>query len=264
MKSNNQENYATALVTGASSGIGLELAKRFASEGYALILVARNTEALHGIARDLTQAHRVPVKVLGKDLTGENAAAEIYESLGEDAKKVSALVNNAGIATYGPFSEIPIEHQRQLLRLNVTALTELTGIFLKDMIAKGRGKILNVASTAAFQPGPLMAVYYASKAFVLSFSEALSYELKDTGITVTALCPGPTRTKFQERAAIGDIRTFKYGSMNAEKVARKGFDGLMKGKRVIIPGLLNKILAVLVSCSPHQIVLPVVKFLQEK
>jgi short-subunit dehydrogenase len=182
-----------ALITGASSGIGRELATLFARDGYDLTLVARDRAMLARIGDELTRVHGVAVDVIAQDLSHPNAAAEVYRELKRRSIKIDVLVNNAGFGTYGPFVDSDAATESEMLQLNIVALTKLTRLFLEDMLAKREGRILNVASTAAFQPGPLMAVYYASKAYVLSFSEALANELRDSGVTVSTLCPGPTQ-----------------------------------------------------------------------
>lgn len=177
---------------------------------------------------------------------------------------MDVLVNNAGFGTYGAFAETDLGTELEMLQLNIATLTHLTKLFLEKMLAEGNGKILNVASTAAFQPGPLMAVYYASKAYVLSFSEALANELRGTGVSVTALCPGPTRTGFQRRAGMGASRLFDWGVMDAPTVATIGYRGLMRERPLIIPGLKNKLLGFSVRLAPRRLVPAVVRVLQSK
>ena len=209
----------------------------------------------------MESAHGIFVIILGKDLSSINAANEIYKEAQRQEITVDVLVNNAGFATHGLFSEISLEEEIGEIQVNVTSLTALTKLFLRDMVERGTGKVLNIASTAAFQPGPLMAVYYATKSFVLSFSEALSEELKGTGITVTALCPGPTRTGFSQRASIQNSILFKK-SEDPKNVAKIGYKGLMSGKRVVIPGIINVISTNLVKFIPHKILLGEIKKLQ--
>lgn len=247
-----------ALITGASGGIGLELARVFAREGYELVLVARSRERLDAIAAELKPA---PVRVIAKDLTLPDAAREIRR----EVPAVDVLVNNAGYGVYGKFAETSLDDELGLLQLNMTALVVLTKLYLPGMIAAKSGKVLNVASTAAFQPGPLMALYYASKAFVLSFSEAIANELEGTGVTVTALCPGPTATGFQERASLENSRLMKHMKvMDARTVAEAGYRGLMAGKTVVIPGVLNKLLAQSVRVSPRKMVTKIARMVQEQ
>jgi short-subunit dehydrogenase len=248
----------TALITGASGGIGLELARVFAEQGYALVLVARNRSRLEEIAVELKPT---PVQVLGKDLALVGAAEGIHREI----PKVDVLVNNAGYGVYGRFAETPLDEELGMLQLNMTALVVLTKLYLPAMVASKNGKILNVASTAAFQPGPLMALYYATKAFVLSFSEAIANELEGTGVTVTALCPGPTATGFQARTKLEKSRILKHMKvMDARTVAEAGYRGLMAGKPVVIPGLLNKVLAQSVRFSPRGLVTKIARKMQEE
>jgi short-subunit dehydrogenase len=248
----------TALITGASGGIGLELARIFAEQGYALVLVARNRERLEEIAVELKPT---PVQVLAKDLALVGAAEGIHR----EVPKVDVLVNNAGYGVYGPFVKTPLDDELGMLQLNMTALVVLTKLYLPAMVASKNGKILNVASTAAFQPGPLMALYYATKAFVLSFSEAIGNELEGTGVTVTALCPGPTATGFQARTKLEKSRLIKRMKvMDARTVAEAGYRGLMAGKPVVIPGLMNKLLAQSVRFSPRWMVTKIARMMQEE
>jgi short-subunit dehydrogenase len=248
----------TALITGASGGIGLELARVFAEQGHALVLVARSRNRLEEIAAELKPT---PVQVLAKDLTLVGAA----EGVLREAPKVDVLVNNAGYGVYGPFLKTPLDEELGMLQLNMTALVVLTKLYLPGMVASRNGKILNVASTAAFQPGPLMALYYATKAFVLSFSEAIGSELEGTGVTVTALCPGPTATGFQARTKLEKSRLFtSLKVMDARTVAEAGYRGLMAGKPVVIPGLMNKLIAQSVRFTPRSMVTKIAHKMQEE
>jgi uncharacterized protein len=255
----------TALVTGASSGIGLEFARLLAREGHDLVLVARRREALEELARELAVRQRVAVRVIAKDLAAPDSAAEISGELQAEHIDVDILVNNAGLGLHGRFWETDLDRQIEITRVNVAALTALTGRLLPGMVARGRGRIVNVASTAAFQPGPYMAVYYATKAYVLSFSEALAQELSDTGVTVTALCPGPTETEFQAAAGLEDTLLFKGPLvMSAAKVARLGWAAARRGKPVVIPGLANKLLKETVRFSPRRLVTAAAGRMQKK
>ena len=255
----------TALVTGASSGIGLELAKLLAREGHDLVLVARRREALEELARELAVKHGVAARVIAKDLTAPDSTAEIFDELETERIPVDILVNNAGLGLHGRFWETDLDRQLAVIQVNIVALTALTGRFLPGMVARGRGRIVNVASTAAFQPGPYMAVYYATKAYVLSFSEALAQELSDTGVTVTALCPGPTVTEFQAAAGLEDTLLFRGPLvMDAAKVARAGWAGAKRGKRVVIPGLANKLIKETVRFSPRRLVTAAAGRMQKK
>ncbi len=247
-----------ALITGASGGIGLELARIFAREGYGLVLVARSRDRLGEIAAELKPT---PVQAIVKDLTLDGAAEEVHR----EVPKVDVLVNNAGYGVYGPFVQTPLADELGMLQLNMTALVVLTKLYLPGMVAAKSGKILNVASTAAFQPGPLMALYYATKAFVLSFSEAIASELEGTGVTVTALCPGPTATGFQARTKLENSRLIKRMKvMDARTVAEAGYRGLMAGRPLVIPGLMNKLLAQSVRFSPRRLVTKIARKMQEE
>ena len=255
----------TALVTGASSGIGLEFAKLLGREGRDLVLVARRREALEELARELAVKHGVSVRVIAKDLAAPDSAAEVFAELEKEHVVVDILVNNAGLGLHGRFWETDLRRQIEIIQVNVVALTVLTGRFLPGMVARGRGRIVNVASTAAFQPGPYMAVYYATKAYVLSFSEALAQELSDTGVTVTALCPGPTVTEFQAAAGLEDTLLFRGPLvMKAAKVARVGWAAAKRGKRVVIPGLANRLLKETVRFSPRRLVTAAAGRMQKK
>jgi len=248
----------TALITGASDGIGLELARIMAGDGYDLVLVARNQKRLEEIARELKPAR---VGVLAKDLSVAGAAEEIHREISQ----VEVLVNNAGFGVFGKFAETPLADELGMMQVNVTALVALTKLYLAGMVAAGRGRVMNVASTAAFQPGPLMAIYYATKAFVLSFSEAIANELAGTGVTVTALCPGPTATGFQERGQMQDSGLVKGKKiMDARTVAEAGYRAMLAGKPLVIPGVKNKLLAQSVRFSPRSLVTKLVRAMQEK
>jgi len=263
MKTINQP--PTVLITGASSGIGYELTKLFAGDGYNLVLVARSESKLEQIASELNKQFGVAVKVIAKDLSLSASPEEIWQELQNQGIIIDILVNNAGFATYGFFAENELQTELKMMQLNMVSLTHLTKLFLPEMVARRGGKILNIASTAAFQPGPLMAVYYASKAYVLSFSEALANELQGTGVTVTALCPGPTESGFQARANMENSKLVKDRSiMDATKVASIGYRGLLNNQTVIIPGLQNKFLALVVRFMPRNLVTQVVRSQQEQ
>ena len=254
----------TALVTGASGGIGEELARLFAADGHSLVLVARSRDKLSALAEELSDRHNVNARVLPADLARAEAPREIFEELQSDAVTVDALVNNAGIGSYGLFAETDAKTELDLLQINVVALTHLTKLFLPQMIARRRGYLLNVASTAAFQPGPLMAVYYASKAYVLSFSEALANETSGTGVRVSVLCPGPTETGFVAAAGMEESKLFDRGAMNARDVAEAGYRGMFKGKTIVIPGFRNALVARAVGFMPRGMVTKVVRGIQER
>jgi len=248
----------TALITGASSGIGLELARVFAREGYRLVLVARNQKRLEEIAQELRPAE---AQAIAMDLSLPGSAEEIHGKV----PKVDVLVNNAGFGVFGKFVEKGLAEELNMMQLNMTALVTLTRLYLPAMISAGNGKIMNVASTAAFQPGPLMAIYFATKAFVLSFSEAIANELEGTGVIVSALCPGPTASDFQERAKMQNSGLVKGRKMmDARTVAEAGYRGLMAGKTVVIPGLGNKLLTQSLRLSPRGVVTKMVRRMQEE
>jgi short-subunit dehydrogenase len=234
-------NAETALITGATSGIGLHLANEFAKHQHPLVLIAPVESELQKVAADLKDQHGVQVSTIAKDLEQPEAAQEIFDQLTRDGIQIDILVNNAGQGQKGKFWEISIERDLSVLRLNIEAVLRLSKLFLAPMIQRRRGRILNVASVAGFEPGPLLAVYHASKAFVLSLSEALATELQDTGVTLTALCPGPTDTDFFEKAHMVDTRAFQQANLMApQPVAEAGYKALMDGDRIIVPGAANK------------------------
>jgi short-subunit dehydrogenase len=226
----------TALITGASSGIGAELATVCAGDGYDVVLVARQRAALDDLASKLSQAHKIAARTLIADLADPLAAQMVFESVGA----VDILINNAGFGLRGAYAEIDWKAEARMIQVNITALAQLTRLYLPGMIARRSGRILNVASTAAFVPGPFMAMYYSSKAFVLSFSLAVANELQGTGVTLTALCPGPTRTNFFAAAGTSDTKLMKGPTMSAAEVARAGYDAMMAGKPEIIAGARNR------------------------
>ncbi len=251
------------LITGASSGIGYELTKCFAEGGYHLVLVARDRRRLEAVAAERQREYKVGVSVLPYDLSLPQAPGELFSAVRGEAVQVEVLVNNAGFGSHGDFAHTEFSSQLEMLQVNVVALTHLTRLFLPEMIARHSGRILNVASTAAFQPGPLMAVYYASKAYVLSFSEALANELGGTGVTVTALCPGPTTTEFQRRAGVENTPLMSGRIMSAKAVAAAGYQGLLAGKTVVVPGIRNRVLAFAVRFLPRRVVAQAVRAIQE-
>ena len=256
---------ATALVTGASSGIGRELARLAARDRHDVVLVARRRERLDELARELTSRWGVRAEMCVADLSEPGAAERVARDAEERLGAVEVLVNAAGLGVHGNFHEVPIERQRETIVVNVLALTELTRACVGGMVERRRGRIVNVASTAAFQPGPLMAVYYATKSYVLSFTEALAEELTDTGVTATAVCPGPTLTEFQQRAGLGNVPLLKGPLLlEVKKVAERGWEGAKAGKRVVIPGLANRILAVGARLSPSRVSTRIARKLQEK
>lgn len=231
-----------ALVTGATGGFGRELADLFAADGHELILVARGADRLRALAAELEARHAVRAHPLSVDLAHPGAADRIVDGVAGLGLVVDHLVNNAGFAVYGPFLQTDGDAEQDMIRVNVAALTALAKRLAPGMASRGAGRILNVASTAAFQPGPGMAVYYATKAYVLSFSVALAVELAATGVTVTTLCPGPSRTGFVERAGLERSRLFNldWFSSDPRAVARAGYEGMLRGQRMVVPGLLHK------------------------
>jgi uncharacterized protein len=265
MNQTQKEKYKqTALITGAANGIGYELAYIFGQNGYNLVLVDRIDEKLQEIALKFQEKFGILVKPIVKDLSISTSPNEIFLELQQENIKVDVLVNNAGFGTYGLFNETNLKDELEMLQVNLVCLTHLTKLFLKDMVKQGAGKILNVSSAAAFQPGPLMAVYFATKAYVLSFSEALANELEGTGVTVTVLCPGTTHSAFHERTGMADSKLMQGKRiMDAETVANIGYQALMKGKTIVIPGLINKILAKIIRFIPRNLVTKIVRSMQE-
>ncbi len=250
----------TILITGASSGIGLELAKCFAAEGCRLVLVARNMEALETLAKELRKLHQIEVLVLPADLSLPETPKRILAELSAQKITVDVLVNNAGFGALGTFAELSLPRQLEMLQVNITALTELTGLFLPGMIQRKRGGILNVGSVAGFQPGPGMAVYYATKAFVLSFTEALAEELAGSGLSISVLCPGPTETNFSQVARANKARLFKANKMSAAAVARAGHRAFRAGKVISVPGGSNKLLVFSGRLAPRAVVRKIARF----
>jgi uncharacterized protein len=244
----------TVLITGASSGLGVEFAKIHAAKGDNLVLVARSRDKMNLLKLEIEKRHNVSILVIGRDLSDPNAAKTIYNELTKQKIRIDYLINNAGFGDFGLFAQSNWEKQLQMINLNIIALTYFTRLFLPDMIKHKSGKILNIASTAAFQPGPTMSVYFATKAFVLSFSEALANELKGTGVTVTALCPGATATGFKTVASLDNSKLFKGSVANSRSVAELGYKAMMKGKTVVVHGLMNKIMASSVRFAPRKIV----------
>ncbi|MCM3878545.1 MAG: SDR family oxidoreductase [Vicinamibacterales bacterium] len=242
------------LITGGSVGIGAALADVFAEHGHDLILVARTREKLEARASELRQKHNVQVTCISEDLTDPAGPLRLFEAVNALGLEVHNLVNNAGVGLYGKFMKTDLEAERRMIQLNATSPVELTKRFLPAMVARRRGRILNVASTAAFVPGPWMSIYYATKAFVLSFSQAIDYELSSDGITVTTLCPGPTESEFKVRAGSQRSRLFEAFVMDAPTVARAGYDGLMKGKAVVVPGFRNKLIPVAARFIPRPMI----------
>lgn len=255
----------TALITGASGGIGKDLAYKFAENEYDVVLVARSEDKLAAIAADIEAKHHVQARVIPLDLANSQAPQMLYDQL--QGTPVDVLVNNAGFASYGYFHETSTEEEMGMIQVNITTLTHLTHLFLPDMVARRSGKIMNVASIASFVPGPLMAVYYATKAYVLSFSEAIANEVADKGITVTALCPGATESGFQERASLHESKLLKnpiMRMMTSEEVAEAGYNGLMKGKAIVVPGIINKLTILSPRFFPRGMAVRITRQMQER
>lgn len=257
-------NPQTALITGASSGIGLELATLFAQDGINLVLVARNKERLETIAADLHARCNIGATVLAYDLAQPSAPEAIVQELQTRGLTIDYLVNNAGTQVYGPIQDTDVTRQLQLIQVNLVALTHLTMLLLPDMVKRGAGRILNLSSIGGFAPAPLNAIYCASKAYILSFSEGIARDLEHTGVTVTCLCPGATHTDFARRADIEDMRLFQMSAMDARQVAQAGYAALMKGETTIIPGLFNQLIAFSVRLSPRQLVTRVGRYLMSR
>lgn len=244
-------------------GLGAEFARLLAAEGYDLVLTARNGELMATLKKEVENLHGVTAHVLVADLTDPRAPEAIHDHLRQAGIEVDVLVNNAGFGMYGKFHASDLQTELDMVQVNIIALMHLTKLFVRDMVARRRGRIVNVASTAAFQAGPLQSVYYATKAFVLSFSEAIGNELGGTGVTVTALCPGPTPTGFQERAHVGQLRGLRLlMRVSPEAVVRAGYRGMKRGQPVVIPGTLNNLLVFLVRLMPRRLVTNVVRRIQ--
>jgi uncharacterized protein len=256
---------ATALITGASNGIGLELAKVHASKGGNLVLVARNKSKLDELKTELESQYKVSVYTIGKDLSANNSAQEVYDETTKQNIQIDYLINNAGFGNFGMFIETDWNKELQMINLNITTLTHFTKLYLQDMVKRSSGKIMNVASTAAFQSGPTMAVYYATKAYVLSFSEAVDNEVSDKGVTITTLCPGATESGFQAAAAMEESNLVKGKKLPTSKeVAEYGYKAMMKGKTVAIHGLMNYLMANSVRFTPRALVVKLTRKIQDK
>ena len=256
----------TVLITGASSGFGFEFAKIFAAKGYNLVLCARSEEKLQKLAKALEKRYQIQALVFRQDLASPDGAKALFDFTEAAGCEVEILINNAGFGDYGKFAGSDLAKQEQMINLNVRTLTSLTHLYLPAMISRGYGRILNVASIASFLPGPMMSVYYATKAYVLSFTESISCELQGTGVTVTALCPGPTDTGFTSRAEMPQNGRFAdaFRFTKPVDVARYGVKALMKGQVIAVPGVLNKIGATAGRLAPKKVVRNIVyKFQQE-
>ncbi len=245
----------TALITGASSGIGLEFAKLFARDSYDLILVARRRSILEKLAAELTAKYSIRTTIIPQDLSQPSAPDALFTELNQKGIFVDVLVNSAGTQVYGPFQATDLQRELQLIQLNLVSLTRLTKLAVAQMSKRGSGKILNVGSTGSFAPAPLNAIYCATKTYVLAFSEGIAKDLEGTGITVTTLCPGATNTEFAEKAQIQNIRLFRSLVMEPDAVAKTGYRALMKGKRVVVAGVYNKLLVFSLRFTPRWLVL---------
>ncbi len=254
----------TALITGASSGIGLEMSYRFAEDGYQLVLVSRNRNTLEKISAEIGQKYYVPVQFIDADLSDYDAPQEVYERVTALGVQVDVLVNNAGYGLYGPFLDNDRSEELKMIDLNIRALTHLTKLFLPHMIQQRSGGVINVASTAAFQSGPLFAVYSATKAYVLSFTEALANEMQGSGVTVTAFCPGPTATAFMDRSNLKVSKLLRMGLMDVKKAVDVGYKGFNQRRIIVIPGLRNRVLTVLNRFIPRQWVVKVTRSISER
>lgn len=254
----------TVLITGASTGIGASLAQLYAQDGYQLILVARSKDKLDELAAQFKKSYHTQTIVIEMDLQKSHAAEHLKERVEAERLEVDILINNAGYGLFGEFADADLEQQTGMIDLNVRTLTRLSRLFLPEMLHRKKGVILNVASVAAFQPGPLMAVYYASKAYVLSFSEALANELQGSGVQVSVLCPGPTSTPFQRRAKLENSKLIDMKAMDVHTVARQGYEGVKAGKTIIIPGWRNRFQICLLRFFSRAFIIKIVRRVQEK
>jgi uncharacterized protein len=255
----------TVLITGASTGIGRELAMLFAKDNYRLVLIAREKGRLEDLAEELKQAHRTEVTILAKDLSLFQSVEEVCLTLEQNGIHIDILVNNAGFGVFGPFLTTDWDKEAQMIQLNILTLTHLTKRLLPAMVQKRSGRIMFVASTGSFQPGgPFLSVYYATKAYILSFSEAITHELKGTGVSVTTLCPGPTSTEFEKRAGFRQSKVFEKVLMDAKVVAEIGYKGLRSGKSLVIPGIQNKVSILGVRFLPRKVTTQLIGNLQRK
>ena len=254
-----------ALVTGASCGIGLDLARLLAKDKNNLVLVARSENKLKEIKASFEKEFGINVKIIIVDLSLPDATTQLYDEIVKEQITIDILINNAGFGDFSSFSNCDWQKQEKMINLNVLSLSKLTHLILPGMIKQGYGKIMNLGSLASFLPGPMMATYYATKAFVLSFSCSLANELKGTGITVTALCPGPVDTGFVAAAALEGSKLFhSFKPMTAIKVAEFGYRRMMKGKLLAIPGAMNKLMVTGIRFSPRKVVAIIVRKIQEK
>ena len=253
-----------ALVTGASTGLGREFARICARDGYDLFLVARSRPRLEALSAEIEATFKRRTVVIAQDLATPDAGQIVFDTVQNSGMPLEILINNAGFGLVGRCWELDANKQIEMLHVNVLALTELTRLFLPGFIAQRKGRIMNIASTAAFQPGPLMAVYFATKAYVVSFSEAVHNEAREFGVSVTCVCPGPTKTEFADRAGMGNSRLFKSGrTMDARDVAEQGYSAMKSGKALLIPGRMNAAMAFMARMAPLQLTASVARRLQE-
>ncbi len=246
-----------ALITGASRGIGLELAREFARHNFDLVLVARDGKRLDEAAEGLKRDFGVDVHTIVADLSSADAPQAIFDRIGDQRISVDVLVNNAGVGSYGNFADTDMDQELQMMQINMLSLTHLTKLFLRQMLTRKRGRIVNVSSLGGYQPGgPKFAVYFATKSFVLSFSKALCVELRGTGVSVTAICPGPVDTNFKDANNLGDTKVYRF-AMTPESVAKSAYRGIMRRRSVVVPGLISKILAIAGELPPRRIALEV-------
>lgn len=251
--------HTTVLITGASSGIGAALARHMAAQGHDLLLTGRNENRLSNVRNEILAKRNVGVQTFVQDLSEPNAAQNLHDKIKSEKFKIHMLVNNAGFGDHGAFKDADLTKLSNMIQVNITALTELTHLILPEMTSRGSGKIMNVASTAAFMPGPFMAVYFATKAYVLNFSEAIGNEIKAHGITVTTLCPGATATEFQKGAEIDSGSIFKGRLPSPDTVAAFGYNAMMRGKPVAIHGRKNQFMTTLVRFFPRRLVTKLVR-----
>lgn len=255
---------ATALVTGASSGIGRECARLLAAMGQDLIIVGRSRERLATLRMELEQAYGGSVRLLVRDLSAPAAADSLFEEIHGESARIGVLVNNAGVGYYGDFAETDWEREEAMVRLNVVTPTRLTKLMLRGMLERGAGRILMVASTAGLKPGPRNAVYAATKAYLIAFSEAINCEVSGSGVTVTVLCPGFTDTGFATAASMGRDRIRWKKAASPESVARSGIEAMLAGKRLVIPGFANNVLAVVLPRLPRGLLLRIMDYVRHR
>lgn len=254
----------TVLITGVSGGIGKELADRFAKDGHNIVLVARSEGKILELAQEYQNKYGIQATVIAKDVAATGVPMEIFNELKEKEIVVDYLVNNAGFGLFGTFMETDMEQEINMIDVNIKALTVMTKLFLPGMIKRGHGGVLNVASLVGFFPGPMMSVYYATKAYVLSFTEALENEISGTGVTVTALCPGLTSTGFVDRSGMGASKMVKGVIMEASQVAEEGYRGFLRGQTLIMPGARNRLIAFMPRLLPRKLMTRIIRFSQDR